>query len=736
MAQPPAGTNPPRIETIRFARPTKQEPETFKPKPALWNTGILQDQLRKHTRGPWCPSFSVAFRIILLIRVSAAVYSNISDCDEVYNFWEPLHYLDRGTGFQTWETSPAYSIRSWAYILLHLLPARSIQLLNLEKACPSLSYNWRQAFFAVRIALAAVCSLCEAKFYRSVVDNINAHVGRYLLFFILTSTGMWSASTAFLPSSFAMFCNMLAFSYAFDLPSRLNNHRTYLAIMTFALGAVVGWPFSLAVAIPFVIEELFVFGKDRIKAEVYTSWAVGRLVRLIQGALQAAFLFIPVIAIDTVAYGKPTITPWNIIRYNIFSNESGGPELYGTEPWYFYILNLILNFNILLPLALVSLPAMAITHSVDYRRLGNKPQSDSSSPYVLLAMRLLPMYLWLGILTFQPHKEERFMFSIYPLICFNAAVALYLVRGWLEVAYIKYTASPYKASRTGLFGTFTLWVVIATTVLSAIRTLALFHYFHAPLDITYHFQNVELPRLLNVTNLLTKPVTVDENARYVSTSKYDNDTLPDLGPLKTFGGLRLCYGKEWYRFPGHYLIPDGVEVEFIKSDFAGLLPGHFTSSNTSDDTLTGVMSLWKRTGTRQIPLGMNDKNQEEPSHYVRRSSSHALFSLNSQDRTFFQVHVDSCDYLIDSDFSLRAESRYEPRYVEDTETWDTVKCLPFLDSSNSGRLSRMVWLPGEFWRALSTKLDGGNRFGAYCLLRHKSRAAERESKTWTQPETH
>lgn len=61
-------------------------------------------------------------------------------------------------------------------------------------------------------------------------------------------------------------------------------------------------------------------------------------------------------------------------------------------------------------------------------------------------MRLLPLYLWIGILTAQPHKEERFMFPAYPLICFNAAVTLYLARGWLELAYIKATTSPYQVS--------------------------------------------------------------------------------------------------------------------------------------------------------------------------------------------------------------------------------------------------------------------------------------------------
>ena len=74
------------------------------------------------------------------------MYSNIDDCDEgefalqsvtffynrvflVYNFWEPLHFLEQGYGFQTWELSPKFALRSWAYILLHYLPPRVGQLL-------------------------------------------------------------------------------------------------------------------------------------------------------------------------------------------------------------------------------------------------------------------------------------------------------------------------------------------------------------------------------------------------------------------------------------------------------------------------------------------------------------------------------------------------------------------------------------------------------------------------------
>lgn len=83
----------------------------------------------------------------------------------------------------------------------------------------------------------------------------------------------------------------------------------------------------------------------------------------------------------------------------------------------------------------------------------------------------------------------------------------------------------------------------------------------------------------------------------------------DLSPIKQFG-LRLCLGKEWYRFPSHYLVPDGVDVRFIKSDFDGLLPRRF-------DVSAGEGGFWKREATRNVPSGLNDLNKEEKSHHVR-----------------------------------------------------------------------------------------------------------------------
>jgi len=158
-------------------------------------------------------------------------------------------------------------------------------------------------------------------------------------------------------------------------------------------------------------------------------------------------LQIPVILIDSVFYGKVVAVPWNIIKYNIFHDALRGPDLYGTSPWTFYFQNLLLNFNVIFPLALFSLPALYVTYRIDRRRLGLVSlSSEESSPFTILGLRLLPLYVWFFTLTAQAHKEERFMFPVYPLICFNAAVTVYLMRGWLEVAYIKMTRSPYRVS--------------------------------------------------------------------------------------------------------------------------------------------------------------------------------------------------------------------------------------------------------------------------------------------------
>jgi hypothetical protein len=59
---------------------------------------------------------------------------------------------------------------------------------------------------------------------------------------------------------------------------------------------------------------------------------------------------IPSVAIDYYYYGNILLAPLNIVLYNVFGG--GGPNLYGTEKFSYYIFNGVLNFNLLFPFAM------------------------------------------------------------------------------------------------------------------------------------------------------------------------------------------------------------------------------------------------------------------------------------------------------------------------------------------------------------------------------------------------
>jgi alpha-1,2-mannosyltransferase len=82
---------------------------------------------------------------------------------------------------------------------------------------------------------------------------------------------------------------------------------------------------------------------------------------------------------------------------------------------------------------------------------------------------------------------------------------------------------------------------------------------------------------------------------------------PLFDPTVARPGDTVCLGKEWYRFPSSFNLPQGVRAKFIKSKFSGLLPGEFSEADAS-------LGLFP--GTWLVPSGMNDENLEDPSKYV------------------------------------------------------------------------------------------------------------------------
>ena len=92
-------------------------------------------------------------------------------------------------------------------------------------------------FYFIRIVFAIVSAIAETLFYRSVAHVYGGHIGRIMLAFLALSPGMFFSSIAYLPSTFAMHCIMLAYA-------AWNFGRQDTAIFFVALSAILGWPFS------------------------------------------------------------------------------------------------------------------------------------------------------------------------------------------------------------------------------------------------------------------------------------------------------------------------------------------------------------------------------------------------------------------------------------------------------------------------------------------------------------
>ena len=186
-----------------------------------------------------------AFYVFLGANILAALFAPIQDCDETFNYWEPTHYLTHGYGLQTWEYSPEYAIRSWAYVAFHAVIGSLRRLLPFPTKVGE--------FYFIRYALAVICAICQTQLFRVISGTLNPRIALFFMLATIFSPGMFHASTAFLPSSFAMYTTMLGMAAFMNWRGGL---KTAHGIFWFAIGGVLGWPFSIALSAPFLLEEV------------------------------------------------------------------------------------------------------------------------------------------------------------------------------------------------------------------------------------------------------------------------------------------------------------------------------------------------------------------------------------------------------------------------------------------------------------------------------------------------
>ena len=371
--------------------------------------------------------------ILLLLLITRIViqpyYSLISDCDETFNYWEPLNLLVRGFGKQTWEYSPEYSIRSWAFLL---------PLYGILKPLNQVIDSKVLLFYTARALLGFVSFLFEYSLSKEISSVMSLHVSIMWLLFQLFNPGWFHASVEFLPSAFAMITTLGYMKYTLRYLSTGNELPFVKSISFVFLGGILGWPFSLILVVTNVIH--------------YT--ATHRFMDTLRAGVSSSFVFAIissiVAAIDSFFYGKLSVVPFNIVMYNIISaNEDSGPNIFGVEPWYYYIQNLLLNFPI----------TTLFFGVIGFTQLSIWPLSGS-------------LFIWLNVFLAQPHKEERFLYPIYGIISLLAAVGLFNITVSIR----------WKKLRKLVRGI----VFFVTLLQAASRILALTNNYTSPIQVYSH----------------------------------------------------------------------------------------------------------------------------------------------------------------------------------------------------------------------------------------------------------
>lgn len=238
----------------------------------------------------------------------------------------------------------------------------------------------------MRIFLGVVTAACQTYFYARVRGYFRGRIALMSLLFMVVSPGFFVAGTgifahfhhdlscpclnccaiAFLPSSFAMCCLMVAHglwmaknpsffgaTFMVALAALLGTRHALLVSMLSDLILIhVGWPFAAMVGVPLAFDAL---RSVHVKFILYAiASALLILVRLLSFSLRYVhlgryvFIKVPSVAFDSYLYGRVVIAAYNIVHYNVISAADGGSALYGVEPWSWYLLLLSLSLTVLI----------------------------------------------------------------------------------------------------------------------------------------------------------------------------------------------------------------------------------------------------------------------------------------------------------------------------------------------------------------------------------------------------
>lgn len=565
-----------------------------------------------------------AFLLLAVPHYFTAAFLPIADCDETYNFLEPIHYLLYGSGKQTWENCPQFGLRSYLFAWVYAWPAL------LVRGASGLSSV--DVYYFLRIFNGRLACFCELFFVYSVWAAFSGKAAVVALMLLLLNHPVPYAAASVLPTSLVMCCYFVALGCWLRTSSSISGSngtgkgkgeegtsascsRFFVAatVWLVVFACIVGWPFAGLVAVPCGLDLL-------VRFPLVSTLSLLSALVILGGA---AF------AVDSIYYCRPTLSAWNVVKYNMFGGADRGPELYGVEPWFYFFKNLLLNFHLGFVAALAA-PVVVLAK----RRSSGSSGSGSVSFGVSRGRLLLcmsPFFLWLAFWTAIPHKEERFFAPAYPFLALAATVAVSHaffpdVPGSVEAARRRPRGRnliPFAAGMAFL---------LAFGGISFSRCLAVYRFYSGPERLLYDWA----PLLRAQAASKAAAMGAGE------------------GPASTVDALlNVCVGKEWYRFPSSFFADHRyMRYSFVKtSAFTGMLPVPFATpvgTGSSGGLLFAAPRPAYATAADGGPYGacacgapgVNDFNREIPQQYVADAAR-------------------DCDVIFDSLSSVDAEARAE-----------------------------------------------------------------------------
>ena len=121
----------------------------------------------------------------------------------------------------------------------------------------------------------------QVYFYRGVLCEFGANVGRLCLALLVFSAGMFISSTAFLPSTTSMYLCLLSMGAWFHqkyplaifttaLSTFLSECRSIKALVSFFFSLYAGWPFAALLGLPIAIDIVLI--KNQWK--LFITWSI------------------------------------------------------------------------------------------------------------------------------------------------------------------------------------------------------------------------------------------------------------------------------------------------------------------------------------------------------------------------------------------------------------------------------------------------------------------------------